>query len=115
MRRLRTRPRYQLNQSRAVFETAIRTMPSSPVIPSSIEIHPVNSPTPVLATADMLSDIAQCEELFHTAAGTAFADIVVTGHRETWPLRSSDFECSCGAAVIGRPGKRRAPRRSGRR
>jgi len=66
-------------------------MPSSPVIPSSIEIHPVNSPTPVLATADMLSDIAQCEELFHTAAGTAFADIVVTGHRETWPLRSKRF------------------------
>jgi hypothetical protein len=26
-----------------------------------------------LATADMLSDIAQCEELFHTVSGTAFA------------------------------------------
>jgi hypothetical protein len=32
---------------------------------------------PVLATADKLSDIAQCEELFHTASGTAFADVIV--------------------------------------
>jgi hypothetical protein len=66
-------------------------MPSSPVIPSSIEIHPISSLAPVLATADMLSDIAQCEELFHTASGTAFADIVVAGHRETWPIRSKRF------------------------
>src|SRR6516162_10425296 len=91
MRRLRTRPRRQLNQSRAVIETAIRTMPSSPVIPSSIEIHPVSSPASVLATADMLSDIAQCKELFHTAAGTAFADIIIASHRETWPIRSKRF------------------------
>src|SRR5262249_40907533 len=27
----------------------------------------------------------------HTAAGTAFADIMVDGHRETWPLRSKRF------------------------
>src|SRR4029077_4982322 len=31
------------------------------------------------------------EELFHTAAGTAFADILVDGHRETWPIRSKRF------------------------
>jgi hypothetical protein len=37
----------------------------------------------------MLSDIAQCEELFHTATGAAFADIIIiAGHRETWPIRS---------------------------
>jgi hypothetical protein len=29
--------------------------------------------------------------LFHTAAGTAFADIPVNGHRETWPVRSKRF------------------------
>src|SRR6201997_4528683 len=39
----------------------------------------------------MLIDTALCEELFHTAAGTAFADILVDGHRETWPIRSRRF------------------------
>jgi hypothetical protein len=39
----------------------------------------------------MLSDIAQCKELFHTATGTAFADIVIADHRETWPIRSKRF------------------------
>jgi hypothetical protein len=39
----------------------------------------------------MLMNIAFCEELFHTATGTAFADILVDGHRETWPIRSKRF------------------------
>src|SRR6266446_5309132 len=39
----------------------------------------------------MLTQIAACEELFHTAAGTAFADLLVDGHRETWPIRSKRF------------------------
>jgi hypothetical protein len=39
----------------------------------------------------MLIDMALCEELFHTAPGTAFADIMVDGHRETWPIRSKRF------------------------
>jgi hypothetical protein len=39
----------------------------------------------------MLIDMALCEELFHTATGTAFADILVDGHRETWPIRSKRF------------------------
>src|SRR5437764_2412841 len=41
----------------------------------------------------MLIEMALCdnEELFHTATGTAFADIVVDGHRETWPIRSKRF------------------------
>jgi hypothetical protein len=39
----------------------------------------------------MLIDMALCEELFHTAAGTAFADIMVDGQRETWPIRSKRF------------------------
>jgi hypothetical protein len=41
--------------------------------------------------SDMLIDIALCEELFHTAAGAAFADIIIEGHRETWPIRSKRF------------------------
>ena len=36
-------------------------------------------------------DIARPEDLFHTAVGTAFADIMVEGHRETWPIRSKRF------------------------
>lgn len=39
----------------------------------------------------MTIEIGLCEDLFHTAAGTAFADIVVNGHRETWPIRSKRF------------------------
>src|SRR5258707_4667705 len=39
----------------------------------------------------MLIETALCEELFHTAAGTAFADIALAGHRETWPIRSKRF------------------------
>jgi hypothetical protein len=41
--------------------------------------------------SDMLLDIALCEELFHTATGTAFSDIMIEGHRETWPIRSKRF------------------------
>src|SRR3954454_10042204 len=32
-----------------------------------------------------------CTELFHTAAGTAYADLVIDRHRETWPIRSRRF------------------------
>jgi hypothetical protein len=39
----------------------------------------------------MLTQIAACEELFHTAPGTAFANLLVDGHRETWPIRSKRF------------------------
>src|SRR5260221_6514613 len=39
----------------------------------------------------MLTQISACEELFHTATGTAFADLLVDGHRETWPIRSKRF------------------------
>src|SRR5262252_9182040 len=39
----------------------------------------------------MLIDTGLYQELFHTAAGTAFADILVDGHRETWPIRSKRF------------------------
>ena len=30
-------------------------------------------------------------ELFHTATGIAFADLLIDGHRETWPIRSKRF------------------------
>jgi hypothetical protein len=39
----------------------------------------------------MLTQIKACDDLFHTAAGIAFADIMIDGHRETWPIRSKRF------------------------
>src|SRR2546421_12179762 len=39
----------------------------------------------------MLTEIAACGELFHIATGTAFADTLVDGHRETWPIRGKRF------------------------
>jgi hypothetical protein len=39
----------------------------------------------------MLEDIALCEEVFHTASGVAFADLVIDGHRDAWPIRSKCF------------------------
>src|SRR5215510_10961420 len=39
----------------------------------------------------MLIDMALNEGLFRTATGTAFADIIVDGRRETWPIRSKRF------------------------
>jgi hypothetical protein len=38
-----------------------------------------------------LTQLPVCTELFHTAAGTAYADLVIDGHRETWPIRSRRF------------------------
>jgi hypothetical protein len=42
--------------------------------------------------ADTLIELAQNAELFHAPDGTAFADLDVNGHRETWPVRSSGFK-----------------------
>ena len=39
----------------------------------------------------MLLDLAANAELFHTASGTAFADLMIDGHRETWPVRILRF------------------------
>ncbi len=39
----------------------------------------------------MLIDQTVRIDLFHTPAGTAFADLWVDGHRETWPIRSKWF------------------------
>jgi hypothetical protein len=39
----------------------------------------------------MLTAMAAIGALFHTASGTAFADLMIDGHRETWPIRSNRF------------------------
>ena len=41
--------------------------------------------------ADILIELAQSAELFHTPDGTGFADLDVNGHRETWPIRAKGF------------------------
>src|SRR4051794_23899254 len=37
----------------------------------------------------MLTHLTASMELFHSADGTAFADLMIDGHRETWPVRST--------------------------
>jgi hypothetical protein len=39
----------------------------------------------------MLVPNAVAAEFFHTPAGTAFVDLLINGHRETWPIRSQRF------------------------
>jgi len=39
--------------------------------------------------ADILIKLSQSAEPFHTPDGTAYADINISGHRETWPIRST--------------------------
>jgi hypothetical protein len=41
--------------------------------------------------ADILIELAQETDLFHAPDVTAFADLQVNGHRETWPIRSKGF------------------------
>lgn len=41
--------------------------------------------------ADLLIELAQEAELFHSPDASAFADLVVNGHRETWPVRTKGF------------------------
>lgn len=41
--------------------------------------------------ADILIDLAGAAELFHSADGTAFADLMINDHRETWPVRTKGF------------------------
>jgi hypothetical protein len=41
--------------------------------------------------ADVLIALAQSAELFHAPDGTGFADLDISGHRETWPIHSKGF------------------------
>lgn len=41
--------------------------------------------------ADILIDLAQTVALFHTPDGSGFADLDISGHRETWPIRAKGF------------------------
>ncbi len=41
--------------------------------------------------ADILIELAQSAELFHTPDRVGFADLDINGHRETWPIRAKGF------------------------
>lgn len=41
--------------------------------------------------ADILIELAQAAELFHTPDSTGYADLDINGHRETWPIRARGF------------------------
>ena len=43
-------------------------------------------------STDLLLDVATAARLFHASDGTGFADLIIEGHRETWPLRSKRFQ-----------------------
>ena len=44
-----------------------------------------------MSSADVLLNVATAARLFHASDGTGFADLIIDGHRETWPLRSKRF------------------------
>ena len=56
---------------------------------SAADASPKNGKQP--NQANKLIEIAATAALFHTANGTAFADLGINGHRETWPIRSKGF------------------------
>jgi hypothetical protein len=45
-----------------------------------------------VSSTDVLLNIATAARLFHASDGTGFADLLIDGHRETWPLRSKRFQ-----------------------
>ena len=54
------------------------------------------------------------QALFHTPDDVAYADLIVAGHRETWPVRSKQFRhhylrATCSGNSTGSP--RMKPRR----
>ena len=45
-----------------------------------------------MSSTDVLLNIATAAQLFHASDGTGFADLIIDGHRETWPLRGKRFQ-----------------------
>jgi hypothetical protein len=45
-----------------------------------------------VSSTDVLLNATAAARLFHASDGTGFADLIVDGHRETWPLRSKRFQ-----------------------
>jgi hypothetical protein len=45
-----------------------------------------------VSSTDVLLNVATAVRLFHASDGTGFADLIIDGHRETWPLRGKRFQ-----------------------
>lgn len=45
-----------------------------------------------MSATDVLLNVATAAQLFHASDGTGFADLIIDGHRETWPLRGKRFQ-----------------------
>jgi hypothetical protein len=45
-----------------------------------------------VSSTDVLLNVATAARLFHASDGTGFADLIIDGHRETWPLRGKRFQ-----------------------
>ena len=43
-------------------------------------------------STDALLNVAASARVFHASDGTGFADLIIDGHRETWPVRSKRFQ-----------------------
>jgi hypothetical protein len=65
-----------------------------------VAVRPLNRPchwhlmalqVPPACKPIMFIDLPGNAELFHTDDGAAFADLIIDGHRETWPVRSARF------------------------
>jgi hypothetical protein len=42
-----------------------------------------------VSSTDVLLNVATAARLFHASDGTGFADLIIDGHRETWPRRAA--------------------------
>jgi hypothetical protein len=65
-----------------------------------------------MTAAPTLAIRSPAASLFHTATGTAFIDIVIEGHRETWPIRGKQVRAWLRRAGTHGPRPRRRARRS---
>jgi len=54
-------------------------------LPASPSSHPKSK------QADILIELSEEAELFHTPDGTAYADLMIGGHRETWAIKTRVF------------------------
>jgi hypothetical protein len=67
-----------------------------------------------VSCTDALLKVATAAQLFHASDGTAFADLVIDGHRETWPLRSKRFGPGCASNICAEPSRaERSPQCAG--
>lgn len=94
-------------EDRAAFEALRTALKSAKVRVSSLD-QSINAKAGTEADrktqAELLLSIADEAELFHSSDKTAFADIWIAEHRETWPVRSKGFRRWLGRAFYREDG-----------